>query len=55
MTVFFPKPKNQEKKLLKTTPKPYTLNPRTKNIFLEKKVVIFWKKWISRVQAAMHV
>jgi hypothetical protein len=36
MAIFFPKPKNQEKKTLKTTSKPYTLNPRTKNIFWKK-------------------
>ena len=36
MTIFFPKTKNQEKQ-------PYTLNPRTKNIFLEKKWSFFGK------------
>ncbi len=42
MTIFFQNPKTR-KKTLKTTPKPYTLNSRTK-VFFGKKVVIFWKK-----------
>jgi hypothetical protein len=44
MTIFFQNPKTRKKKpCLKTTPTPYTLNPRTKNIFWEK-AVISWKK-----------
>ena len=46
---FFPKTSKPGKKTLKTTPKPYTLIPRIKNIFFWKKVVIlFGKMWFWR-------